>query len=329
MQKQYLGYALGGALIIAVLAFALGGSDGPPDGFALANGRIEAERIDIATEFPGRLATVHVEEGDFVEFGAPLAELDADEMEAQVREAEAAVGETRRGLEHAHAVKAQRESELVFARQELSRAERLVERNATAQEVADQRQTAVEVAVATIAAADAEIGRAEAAISAAEARLARLQSNLEDYRLTAPKQGRVQYKLASVGEVLPAGGRILTLLDLTDVYMTVFLPTDEAGRLSIQDDARIILDAAPQYVIPASVTFVASEAQFTPKYVETEEERAKLMFRVKVRIPSDLLIRYQQVVKTGLPGVAYLRVDPSAEWPAELEPRLPQAPGDG
>ena len=123
--------------------------------------------------------------------------------------------------------------------------------------------------------------------------------------------------------MLSAGARVLTLLDLTDVVMTVYLPTGAAGRLSYGAEARLVLDAAPEYVIPASVSFVAGEAQFTPKYVETEEERENLMFRVKLRIPPEILADYQDVVKTGVPGLAHVRVDPGAEWPASLAVRLP------
>ena len=124
--------------------------------------------------------------------------------------------------------------------------------------------------------------------------------------------------------MLAAGGRVLTLLDLTDVYMTVFLPTSEAGRLRLGDEARIIFDAAPQYVVPANVTFVASEAQFTPKYVETKIEREKLMFRVKVALPSEILKAHANIVKTGVPGVAYLRLSQDAQWPTHLDVKLPQ-----
>lgn len=111
---------------------------------------------------------------------------------------------------------------------------------------------------------------------------------------------------------------MLNLVDLSDVSMTFFLPTAQAGRVAIGADARIVLDAAPQYVIPAKVSFVADVAQFTPKTVETKEERQKLMFRVKAKIPQNLLQKYIQQVKTGLPGVAYVKLAPDAGWPKNL-----------
>ena len=151
-----------------------------------------------------------------------------------------------------------------------------------------------------------------------------MRSDIEDSTLKAARAGRVQYRLAEPGEVLPAGGKVVTTLDVSDVYMTVFLPETLVGRVAIGAEARIVLDAAPQYVIPAQVSYVAAEAQFTPKTVETASERQKLAFRVKVQIDPELLRKYRAQVKTGLPGVAYVRFDSHADWPPALQPRLPQ-----
>jgi len=93
----------------------------------------------------------------------------------------------------------------------------------------------------------------------------------------------VQYRLARAGEVIAPGQRVLTILDLKDVYMTIYLPANAAGKLMIGDEARTILDPVPEYVFPSTISFVATEAQFTPKSVETAEEREKLMFRVSSR----------------------------------------------
>jgi HlyD family secretion protein len=103
--------------------------------------------------------------------------------------------------------------------------------------------------------------------------------------------------------------------------MDIFLPTAGAGRTRVGDDARIVLDALPDTPIPARVSFVAAKAQFTPKAVETRSERDKLMFRVKVRVDPDLLRAHATEVRTGLPGVAYVRLDPAVAWPAALQGR--------
>jgi HlyD family secretion protein len=133
--------------------------------------------------------------------------------------------------------------------------------------------------------------------------------------------GRVLYRLARPGEVLAAGGTALTLVDLSNVYMEVFLPSRQAARLPIGAEGRIVPDGA-DFAIPATVSFVSPEAQFTPKQVETRSERDKLMFRVKVQIPPERVIRHIELVKTGIRGVAYVRLDDSIAWPAALERRF-------
>ncbi len=317
-------------IVLAVVCAAGGGGyywwlqrDDLPEGFARANGRIEAERIDVAVKFGGRIAEVLVDEGQMVAAGDVIARIDSTELEARIRAAEAATRQARQELAQAEALVAQREGELTLAKAELERAETLAARGHGTEEAVDQRRSQHITAIAALNTARAQIASAEAAIDASEASVAAQKANLADYTLIAPRNGRVQYRLAEPGEVLAAGGKVVSLLDLTDVYMDVYLPTADAGRLRYGAEARLILDAAPQYVVPASVEFVASEAQFTPKYVETESEREKLTFRVKLQISSEVLERYQDVVKTGVPGVAVVRVSPQAEWPEALAVKLP------
>ena len=185
-----------------------------------------------------------------------------------------------------------------------------------------QQQAQREAAAAALAAARIDVDYREAAIAGTAARIERIRADIADSTLSAPIWGRVLYRLAEPGEVLSAGGKVVTVLELSDVYMTIFLPTEEAGRAVIGSQGRIVLDAAPSLVIPAAVSFVSPRAQFTPKEVETRAEREKLMFRVKVRIDPELLARNVEKVKTGLPGVAYVRLDASAEWPEHLRVKL-------
>lgn len=159
---------------------------------------------------------------------------------------------------------------------------------------------------------------ARSAVATAAAATARIDADLRDTVLTAPRAGRIQYRLAQPGEVLPAGGKIVNLIDLSDVYMTFFVPETAAGRIALGTEVRLRLDAAPDYVVPASVTYVASAAQFTPKSVETASERQKLMFRVKAQVDRRVLDRHASQVKAGVPGVAWVRLDPRAPWPPEL-----------
>jgi HlyD family secretion protein len=323
-----------------------------PEGIASGNGRIEAVEIDVSAKAAGRIKEILADEGDFVKAGQVLARMDTAQLEAQRRQAEAQLQRaviavdtagslvTQRQAEKtaAEAVVAQREAELDAAERTLARSEQLVVNNTISQQVLDNDRAAEQSAKAAVAAAEAQVAASEAAINAAKAQVVdaraavdaarasidSIDAELGDATLKSPRDGRIQFRVAEPGEVLSAGGRVLNLIDLGDVYMTFFLPTAEAGRVAIGTDVRLVLDAAPQYIIPARVTFVADVAQFTPKTVETEEERLKLMFRIKARIAPELLRKYIQQVKTGLPGVAYVKLDPAAEWPAGLEGTLVQ-----
>lgn len=295
-----------------------------PNGIAMSNGRIEATEIDIATKLPGRIKEVLAREGDFVEPGQVVARMDTQTLEAELRQAQAQARQARSAIDTAEAVVAQRESELAFAEKALHRSEDLVERGFVSPEKLDSDRTRMLTVKATLVASRSQVVEARSALEAATAATERVRSQIDDSTLTAARAGRVQYRLAEPGEVLAAGGKVVTTLDMSDVYMTLFLPETLVGRVAIGAEARIVLDAAPQYVIPAKVSYVASEAQFTPKTVETASERQKLAFRIKAQIDPELLRKYRTQVKTGLPGVAYVRFDSHTDWPPALQPRLPQ-----
>lgn len=312
------------AATIAWYLIVFRNADDLPTYIASGNGRIEATEYDIATKYAGRLASVLADEGNMVVQGQLLARMDTYTLETRMLEAEAELSEVRIQREYAEAMVSVRRSELQYARREKERAVKLSKANNISQKKLDQAQTYHDTAAAALKAAQIKVTAAEAGVEAAKARIARVRSELAETRLVAPVDGRILYRLAQPGEVLGGGGRVLTLLDLTDVYMTIFVPTAQAGRIFIGSEARIRLDALPEYVIPASVSFVAPRTQFTPKAVETREARAKLMFRVKIKIDPTLLRRYIQAVKTGVPGEAFILMDRGHSWPEALQIRLPQ-----
>lgn len=321
--------ALLGVALLALAVAAAGGAwswyrleraRALPPGIAAANGRIEAEQVDIASKYAGRIEAVLVEEGAMVQAGQVLARMDTRELEAALRQAEAQGRQARRVLEARQASVVQQRSQLALAEAELDRARALLQGGAGTRQLFDQRQAARNTAAAMLDIATAQVAEAEQGVQAADQAVQRIATQIADSTLVAPLAGRVQYRLAHAGEVLGAGGRVLTLLDIGIVYMTVFLPTEQAGRLPIGTEARLVLDALPGYVIPATVSFVAPQAQFTPKQVETRSERDRLMFRVKLRIDAELLRRNAEQVRTGLPGTGYVRLDPGTAWPGWLEP---------
>ena len=311
------------AVLASLLAWRYFQPPGLPEGIASGNGRLEATEVDITTKLPGRLAEIHVKEGDDVTAGQVLARMDERELEADLRHAQAQVTQVQNQRSAAAAVIAQRRSEVALAEKNLARSRELYENQNIPIEQLQRGETAVQIAQAARAAAVAELAHAEAAIEAARARVESVRTRLDDSALKAPLAGRVLYRLAEPGEVLPAGGKVFTVLDLTDASMTIFLPTLQVGRLRIKDEARIVFDAIPEFVIPATVTFVSPEAQFTPKEVETRTEREKLMFRVKVRIEAEVLAKHGAFIKTGVPGVAYVRLGADVDWPESLQVRLP------
>ena len=325
---------------------------GPGAGFVSGNGRVEATDIDIATKLAGRVQNILVDEGDFVKAGQPLAQMQVDVLDAQrdearaqsgqavtaVASAEAQVAARKSDTSAAEATVTQRASELDAAQRRFARIKTLSTNGVATMQELDDNRAAVQGAKAAVTAAQAQVSAAEAAVKAAqaqvlgansgvtasEATIARVEADIVDSQLKSPRDGRVQYRVAQPGEVLGAGGKVLNLVDLNDVYLTFFLPETAVGKVPLGSEVRVILDAAPQYVIPAQVSFVATVAQFTPKTVETATERQKLMFRVKAQFSRELLQKNLKLVKTGLPGVAWLKLDAKAEWPANLAIKVPE-----
>jgi HlyD family secretion protein len=294
-----------------------------PPGFAYGNGRLEADAIDIDTKFAGRIAKLLVDEGDIVTAGQVVAMMDTRDLEASLKKSQALVSQAERALEEARANLAVQQTQVTLAHQELDRTSALVPKGFATIETLDQRRQQMNAAVAAQLAATQKVAEAEHALDAATHDVELYRVNILDNTLLAPRDGPIEYRVANIGEVLSAGGKVFTLLDASYVYIDIYLPTAEAGRVRIGSEARIVLDAYPNHVIPAKVVFVASQAQFTPKAVETKAERDKLMFRIRVRIDPERLKGREAMVRSGLPGMAYVRTDPSVVWPASLQASPP------
>lgn len=320
-------------LVFAVLAAFLGyagwkvllePSDLPPEGFARGNGRIEADLVDISTRLAGRVSEITVREGDLLQPGNVLAVMDTTELEAQKMRAEAAVASAEAAVAVAQAGVTEAEARLALSQSELTRAETLNERGVVSGEELDIRRTEAQLAEAGRTAAQAGVVAKQRAVDAETAALREIEARIADSTLYASQAGRVLYRLAQPGEVLGGGGKVLTLVSLGDVYMEFFLPASAAPRVRLGDEARIVVDVMPDIAVPALVSFVAPQAQFTPKQVETVEERESLMFRIRVRIPQELVAERLAQVKTGVRGVAWVRLagpDGSVpDWPEGLTP---------
>lgn len=341
--------------IIVIAAIAIAGfqlwrasqDKGFGPAFAGGNGRLEATEIDVSAKLAGRITEINVDEGDFVTAGQILAVMQTDVLEAKLGEARAQVVKAKADeassaalvavrlsdVSAAEATVAQRQSQLEQTRRRLERSSVLSERGVitgqqfdddettemAAQAAVSTAQAQVDVAKASVEAARADLEGAKAGVKAAQATVASIMADIKDSHLAAPRDGRVQYRVSQPGEVVAAGGKVLNFIDVSDVYMNFFLPAEQAGKTAIGAEARIVLDAFPEFPLPARITYVAQTAQFTPKTVETESERQKLMFRVKAKVDKEVVSKRLEMVKVGLPGVAWTRIDPSQPWPAELE----------
>jgi HlyD family secretion protein len=305
-----------------------GKQDELPEGIVSGNGRIESQEVDVASRLPLRVREIYVEEGDLVRAGQVLAQMDTTTLEWELAEARESLAAAHEAQQVARAGIARQQGVIALARIEMDRAQNLVAENAGSQRELDVRTTALRTARAGYAEEEANLRVAQQQVAVAEANVQVIQSRINDATLTSPVVGRVLYRLAEPGEVLEAGGEVLTLVNLEDIYMEIFLPSNEAAQIEVGAEARVTLDYAPDRVAPAYVSFVSPEAQFTPREVETESEREKLMFRVKIQVPQELVTHYLEQIKTGVRGVGYVRLSEDAAWPDFLQRNL-LSPGRG
>jgi HlyD family secretion protein len=277
-----------------------------------ASGRLEALEIDLAAKYGGRVLSVVPREGDAVEKGSVVVRLDRTEIEAMAQRADAELLRAHEGLAQAEATITQRRSDVALADAELRRATSLRDREYLSGALFDQKKANHDSAEAALRAAIASQRAASAGVRVAETERDRMKIQTGEYDISSPRNGRVLYRLAEPGEVAVAGQRLLTLIDLDDISLTVFLPMMEAGRVAVGQDAGIILDAFPDQALPARVEFISPRAQFTPKTVETKEERTKFVFRLKLRVNDSLGLP----LNPGLPATARLRLKRASAQPA-------------
>lgn len=346
-------------LLAVLLAAAAGGgwwlyqqqeSTALPDFVFHSNGRLELNRLDVASLYPGRVERVLVAEGDAVKANEVLVELSSAQSSGQLAAAQAAtlraaelVQRARAGVTQAQQAVARADAEIAAYRQqqkvaklELDNAKQMRREDLVSASELAKRQADFERATASVKAAQAARAEAQAAVAQGQAAVAEAEAGVKqataqadtaasadaDMAIRSPLTARVEYRLVEPGTVIGAGSRVISLLDPADVSMNVFLPNATVGGLRVGDEARLVLDGIDA-VFPAQVSFIASEAQFTPKAVETADEREKLVFRVKLKVPADVAQRYDRLLKGGMTGDGYVRRDSSQAWPLALEVRLP------
>jgi HlyD family secretion protein len=326
------------SLLISALLIAAGGvgvwywmtsqQDELPEGLAFGNGRIESDQVDIASRSAGRVQKVLVQEGDLVTPGEALATIDTTELQATRAKYVADLAAQEASMLQAKATVVQRQAELILKEANLRRALAVVQGGGISEKDRDEAQSARDAAKAILAAAEISVTASERSIDAAGALINQIDAQIADATLSAPVTGRVLYRLANPGEVVSAGGKVLTLVNLSEIYMEIYLPLEQAMRVPIGSQARIQFDGA-DFALPAKVSFVSPEAQYTPKQIETRSERDKLVFRVKLRVPQSLIQSHIAMVKTGARGMGYVRLEPNPpNWPDSLQKRFEGDPVD-
>lgn len=328
INKGYLILAAVAVAAVGYYAYLSSTSETLPADIASGNGRIEAVQVDISSKIPGRVSAVNVREGDLVDAGQVVALIDDRSLKAQLARALAEKSSAESQIVANSANVKGAEARQLLADRELARTQQLVERGVTSEEALEVRSSEQAMAAANLALAKANLTASQRVVDAAEAAVDEVKAALEDATLSAPTYGRVLYRLAEPGEIVGAGGRILSMVDLSEVYLEFFIPAHQAHRIAIGSEARIKLDIT-EFALPAKVTFVSPVSQFTPRQVETESERLDLMFRVRVRVPQDLVKQNIDRVMTGLRGVAYVRLQsddgsPPTPWPDDINTLPPQ-----
>lgn len=321
-----------------------------PPGLVQSNGRLELERFDVASLYPGRVVSMLVTEGDDVVRDQVIAELSSTQVESQVSGAQAAVQRARELVARAEAGEAQAKQAVARAEAEIAayreqqkvaklelgnaqkmRRDKLVSATEVSKRQADHDRASAAVKAAEAARAEAraavaqmqaQVAEAHAGVAQAQAQVTAATSARDDMQIRTPKDGRVEYRMAEEGSVIAAGSKLVSVLDPGEAFMHIFLPNAQMSALKVGDEARIVLDGVDA-VWPATVSFIASEAQFTPKSVETQNEREKLMFKVKLKMPGDIALQHKGLLKGGMTGNGYVR-SAALPWPENLAVRLPQ-----
>jgi HlyD family secretion protein len=321
-KKLFKWIALGGGLVVVAIivgSIIVKKKKALPEGIASGNGRIEGKLVDVSAKEPLRVKQILVDEGALVKPGQVLVHMDTSTLEAELASANASVAEAQERLAVSEAGIVKQKSAIGLADTQVKRSQNLVRQHAGSQQELDVHENQASESRATLSEVKASLKTAEQGVQVAKENAAAIQTRINDATLTSPVTGRVLYRLAEPGEVLAAGGKALTLVNLEDVYMEIFLPSEQAARVKIGAEARITVDFEPNRSVAGYVSFVSPEAQFTPKQVETKNEREKLMFRVKIQIPKELATHYVERIKTGVRGVGYVKYMDSAVWPAKLQ----------
>jgi HlyD family secretion protein len=292
----------------------------------VASGHVEATDVRVSTKIAGRLESLPVKEGDAVKTGQDLAAVETTDIELALQQARAdreqAAADLR--LRRAGARKEDiaeledsirgAEADVEGAQRDFDRMQALLDRGSGTTKARDDAKTRRDVQAARVASMRQSLARlhagsraeeidaARARVAGAEARIAQLEQQARDARVKSPLDGVVTEKVAEAGEILQAGAPLVVVTDLKSPWLTVYVAGPDLGRIRLGQEAEVVTDDGQSR--KGKVTFIASQAEFTPKNVQTRDERVKLVYKVKVGLDNG-----DGLFKPGMPAEARLRAE--------------------
>jgi HlyD family secretion protein len=294
-----------------------------------ASGTIEAVEVNLGSRMSGQVKGIFVDEGSKVKEGERLVLIDSSSLELQLKQARAGVelaeaqldllvkGARSEDIQQAEENLKQAEANLKVAEEDFNRARNLFEKESITQKQKDDAEARYAVVSAQFNSAKEflkklkqlarpeEIRAARARLSQAQAGAEILEKSISDCSITSPAAGIVTHKAVEAGEFVIPGTTVLTISKLDEVYLMIYVNEYTLGRVRLGQEAEVKVDSYPERVFPAKVVFISPEAEFTPKNIQTKEERVKLVFAVKIQIKNR-----DGALKAGMPADASLKTEP-------------------
>ncbi|MEA1995719.1 MAG: efflux RND transporter periplasmic adaptor subunit [Campylobacterota bacterium] len=282
-----------------------------PESFIKVNGRIEGDIITVATRIPGRVEKIYFKEGDSVKTGQLLIRLSSNELNAQKRAASALIEQYSYKLKSSRAQSKKATEDRIKREKDLNRMQNLFNKKVISETRLENYQLAYNIAIFDEKSALDNVSAVQKALQRAKAQLEEIEARLSDTRIVAPINGTIVTKITNIGEVLSPGGLIALIVDLNSLYLKAFVPEPQIGKVKLNLPAQIFVDAYPNKPFPATIRYISSRAEFTPKEVQTREERVKLVYAIKIYLNKNP----GHMLTPGMPADAIIRWKGNEKWP--------------
>lgn len=300
-------------VLVLIAYFFITKKENSKYGLIILSGRIEGREINASTKIQGRVINLYKDEGDSVKKSDLLCELDSEQILARYR----ATAETSQA---SYALIAQAEANLIKAKANYEKAKKDYERYSSllkedliSKSDFDRVKMQYDSASAEIEAVKKAIVQAEANYRAAQQRLREAQADLNETKIYSPSDGVILSRTVEIGEIVNPGTVLYVIVDLNRLYVKVYIPEPELGKIKLGLPARVYIDAYPEKYFNGKINKIYEQAEFTPKNVETKEERVKLVFGVEVSVDNS-----EGLLKPGMPADVVIKWKDDAPW---IKPR--------